>query len=232
MISVNVKTLSGDLIQIDHRPSHGFSQFVRKVYDAFPDIPFGCLTLHRVIQDNYDDDEKDEINQLMNLSDLFLDKDVDYNNKVTYVLDDDMLMTFVDTSLVFPVIFPITGYFSVKSVSGRETPVSKFKIRFCCRYDDDKDKEIEDYKYTLEFDILFINRKNKKRFALAETLESSTPQECAFYHGHKLPEIYKETSETMWFPSIIECLEKERIPRDQNTIVLISEAFSRGDWKE
>jgi hypothetical protein len=75
-MTVRVKLLNGDLLQIEHNPSDGFVHFVHQIYDACPDIPYGCLVLRRLGED-------EEVHELG---------------------DDDELCAFVDPSLARPVV--------------------------------------------------------------------------------------------------------------------------------
>lgn len=75
-MTVHVKLLNGDLLQIEHKPSDGFNHFVRRIYDACPEIPYGCLVLRRLGEDE----------------------------KLVDIVDNDELCAFVDPSLVRPVV--------------------------------------------------------------------------------------------------------------------------------
>lgn len=77
MIHVTVKTLNGDLLSIEHKPSRGLNHFIHMVYDNLQ-IPNGCLVLKRILNDEFEDVEDVE--------------------------DGDHLFAFVDISRVQPFV--------------------------------------------------------------------------------------------------------------------------------
>lgn len=73
-MTVHVKLLNGDLLQVEYNDNKHV--FVRQLYDAFPEIPYGCLVLKRL-------GEEEELVE---------------------IVDNDELCALVDTSLVRPVV--------------------------------------------------------------------------------------------------------------------------------
>lgn len=72
-MTVHVKLLNGDLLEIEYNENKHV--FMRQLYDAFPEIPYGCLVLKRLGEDDIVD-----------------------------IVDNDELCALVDTSLVRPVV--------------------------------------------------------------------------------------------------------------------------------
>lgn len=77
-MKATVKLFNGDLVLMEHTPSKGFSHFVRQIYDICPEIPYGCLVLKRINEDD--------------------------SKEVREVFDNDELFMFVDTSRIRPVV--------------------------------------------------------------------------------------------------------------------------------
>lgn len=73
-MTVHVKLLNGDLLQVEYNENKHV--FMRQLYDAFPEIPYGCLVLRRLGEDE----------------------------KLVDIVDNDELCAFVDPSLVRPVV--------------------------------------------------------------------------------------------------------------------------------
>lgn len=93
LITVTVKTLNGDLLQIQHDSLLGFNRFVDEVYNALPDVPIGCLVLHRLLVD-----ERTLYNCVL---DELLDIDkVRTPYHISHVRDGDHVFATVDPSRV------------------------------------------------------------------------------------------------------------------------------------
>lgn len=153
MMTIHVKLMNGDFVEIHHRlrdhedaEDYGYShldEFVRKVYDACPAIPFGCLVLHRMNDDDMS---------------AFLD----IETEVSFVVDGDELCAFVDPSRVEPKV-------SVKNarviVDQTETNGSKLSIEFCETHGEQDDDGNVYPIYVV--DVLCANG----QYALAKTFE-------------------------------------------------------------
>ena len=121
---IYVKLLNGDLLEIEHLPSKGFHHFVQKIYDACPEIPYGCIVLKRMNND-------EEVSQVYTNDDLFL---------------------FVDTSLVRPVVEKGGEVYCIEN--GNENILVQFHINFFSKkYDPDWDEPYCYTKVDIFYDI-------------------------------------------------------------------------------
>ena len=118
MISVTLKMMSGDLIEISKTPVNGESEyelvqrFELDIYRMQPSIPIGCLQLLRPI---------------------FVDEEEDFED-VTHVQDGDLLYAMVDTTLVCTSVEPLfNGAAALVSKHGT-IPLNCFCVDFLRRY--------------------------------------------------------------------------------------------------
>lgn len=130
MISVHVKMLNGDLIEIQHRPQQGFQQFIRLLYKACPEIPYGCLILRKDYADENKEDKKED--------------------KVNDVSDGDLLYALVDTSLVLPFI-----QWDDEIVKVNNKKFAQLSVEFC-----ERNEELEDGMYAYDQIGILYNKKD------------------------------------------------------------------------
>lgn len=202
MINVNVKMLNGDILSISHKLSKGFREFVRTVYDTCPHIPYGCLVLKRILND---DQYVENVENVENVED---------------VKDRDQLFAFVDISLVQPFV-ECGGHVCIpldeKDIKNRIV-FTKLRVKFCSN---DVDEWGEPICYN-EIDVFYDDE--KKMFSLTETFQAPTPHEASYYHRLGMGAPYRPTEKTIWFPTIHDCLlsiENARFPRDEKTLTSI-----------
>lgn len=213
-ITVTVKFMNGDLIEIQHKPSRGFDDFVRTIYRLCTDIPYGCLVLKRAPCD-----ELDEVAQLMRLPDIYSDHD---DSIVTEVYDGEELFALVDTTLVTPYVLRDRDVALPSSKRKFQKIVSVYTFSFRSAHDQHESQT-----------VVFHDTENNT-FALCDTFILPTPQEASEYHRDGLLEVYKPTSQTVWFPTLSECLlsSMDRFPHDHDTLQTIEEQFHHADWAQ
>lgn len=213
VITVLIKTLNGDLLEIHHESQLGFDRFIDKVYDEIPDIPYGCLVLRRAVSDDYPRSMFHRV--LEELHDLFermskpmLD-DLPYKERVTRVMDGDYFFAVADPSIVKPVVFIDR---EIRMICEDQTPLvlQPFYMEFYSTVEYDQNG---DYQYLYEGPSLFFDKKHHL-FALQDTcIEVNLFQAT-----------YRPTSHTKWFLSVIECLESipnARFPQNEETLISI-----------
>lgn len=217
-ITVSVKFLNGDLLSIQHKPSRGFDHFVRTIYNTCTHIPYGCLVLRRLVAD--EQDELDEVAQIMLLPDIYSDEDSDPIIVTEVYDDDDEILAMIDPSLVLPYIIRDVDVAIPSSNPKFQRFVSVYSINFCS----------ENEKF--ESQTVVFHNKDSNTFALCDTFNPPTPQEAAAYHSDRRVEVYKPTSNTVWFPTLSECLlsSMDRFPHDDKTIQSIQQRFDVEDW--
>ena len=217
MISVTLKFLNGDLLQIHHKPSRGFDDFVRTIYRSCDFIPYGCLRLTRLPDGDDDDLVEDDVAQLMRLSDIYS------SDEVTEVYDGDILMACVDTTLVTPCIFQ-EGFIALPSRTHRnfEHICRKYTIVFRSHDDDD----------LFHSQITFVHDTDHNTFALYDTFVAPTQQQFADAHRMHRNGLYKSGPSTVWFNTLGECISAstERFPHDSSIIQAIQDDFNNTDW--
>lgn len=224
-ITVTVKFLNGDLMEIQHKSSRGFEHFKRMIYDSCPFIPYGCLTLQRIPWNN---EELDEDVQLMLLPDIYSDED---DSIVKEVSDGDELFALVDTTLVKPVVgvsarvcIPDTKIIGVVETYHRELHIQFFST-------DAEENDEYSFKYSIH---VFYDEKNNL-FALKDTFQAPTPQECAENDRDGCCPLYRPTNETKWFLSVMDCLKSAphtRFPKDENTLLCIHTQITERAWEQ
>lgn len=216
-INVSVKFLNGDLLSIQHKPSRGFDHFVRTIYNTCTHIPYGCLVLRRLVADEQYD--LDEVTQIMLLPDIYSDEDSD-PTIVTEVYDGDEILAMIDPSLVLSYIVRDRDVAIPSSNPKFQQFVSVYSINFCS----------ENEKF--ESQTVVFHNSDSDTFALCDTFNPPTPQEAAYYHSDGKVEVYKPTSNTVWFPTLSECLmtSMDRFPHDDDTIQYIQQKYNLHDW--
>lgn len=215
-ITVSVKFLNGELLEIQHKSSRGFDHFIRILYQSCEFIPYGCLVLKRLPSD---DSDLDETAQLMRLPDIYSSLD---NDEVTEVYDGDELMAIIDTTLVTPYIVQESNVALPSSKRENQQIVFVYSITF---------RSIHDPR---ESQTIVFHDTEKGLFALCDTFILPTPQEASEYHRDGLYEVYKPTPQTMWFPTLSECLlsSADRFPHDSHTLQIIEKQFYDVDWTQ
>lgn len=214
VITVLIKTLNGDLIEIHHESQLGFDRFIDKVYDELPDIPCGCLVLQRIVSEDHVRSMFHRV--LEELHDLFqrmskpmLD-DLPYKERVTRVMDGDYFFAVADLSNVKPVVFLDR---EILMIFEDQTPLvlQPFYMEFYSTVEYDQNG---DYQYLYEGPSLYFDKKHHL-FALEDTFEEDE------YKGRP---VYYATGRTKWFLSVIECLESipnARFPQNEETLISI-----------
>jgi hypothetical protein len=216
MISVYVKMLTGELIEIQYTPNgEGFSQFVDLMYKACPDIPFGCLSLHRLCYKG-DKDDKDE-NELGHLVHVYEDDDC------IYLSDGDFLGAFVDTSLIYPIV----KFEGNNIYVNRKTRCHEVSVRFC-------ETKYRDSRYHYEKINIFYDEVNRLFALISSFTHVSTVTDHSNYN-YEDPityfnafYFYEETSQTQWHTSIQACLlsSNGNFPRDKHTMDRVETKFN------
>jgi hypothetical protein len=214
-ITVTVKFMNGDLIEIHHKPSRGFDDFVRTIYRLYTDIPYGCLVLKRALYE-----EDDEVAQLMLLPDIYSDYVLD-PCIVTEVYDGDEIFAIIDPSLVLPYIIRDVNVAIPSSNPKFQHFVSVYSINFRSKHDNHESQTV------------VFHDTDSNTFALCDTFHPPTPQEASDYHYHGQVEVYKPTSQTVWFHTLYECLlsSMDRFPHDDNTLQIIQHSFDAEEWE-
>lgn len=218
-ITVTIKFLNGDLMEIQHTPSCGFDQLVSTIYGLCKDIPYGCLVLKRAPYD-----ELDEVAQLMFLSEIYSDHD---DSVLTEVYDGDELFALVDTTLVIPVV-NVTAIVST-IVNAEERCLTELHIPFFST--EAQEKNDHSFRYSVR---VFYDEKNKL-FALKDTFHAPRAHEFVEYNGEGWSPLYYPTNDTQWFLSVIECLESvphTRFPKDRNTLGSIHKQITERAWEK
>jgi len=216
VITVMIKTLNGELMEIQHDPLLGFDRFMDKVYEEFPDIPLGCLVLRRAVSDDYPRSMFHRV--LEELHDLFermskpmLD-DLPYKERVTRVLDGDYFYAVADLSLVRPVVFADSKTMMICDDYTKLT-LRPYFIEFYSTVEYDPMDDCGKHLYSGPG--VFFDKKHHL-FALQDTFE-----EAESYEGISF---YCPTGRTKWFLSVIECLESMpnvRFPQNEETLISI-----------
>jgi hypothetical protein len=209
--------LNGDLLSIQHKPSRGFEHFQRMIYNECTHIPYGCLVLRRLVQES---DDLDEVSQLMLLPDIYSDEDVD-ESIVTEVYDGDEIIATIDTTLVESYMIRNRNIAIPSSNPKFQHYVSVYSINF-------RSKEDE-----FESQTVVFHDTDNDLFSLCDHFIQPTPQEAAEYHRDGMVEVYKPTPQTVWFPTLSECLvtSMDRFPHDSDTLQNIEKQFNEYSWE-
>lgn len=212
LITVTVKTLNGDLLQIQHDSLLGFNRFVDEVYKAFPDVPIGCLVLHRLLVD-----ERSIYNCVL---DELLDVDKVkapchiapcHISHLSHVRDGDHVFATVDPSRVITRLNIHKNVYT--SRDGINIRLHPFTINLYSKviYDEKRKGHAHLGKVGVFFD------KKNNLFALRNTF--TPPSDIDIHMADDLGQLhpYYQTSQTRWL-SLKECIELiPRFPQDEET---------------
>ena len=209
-ITVTIKALSGDLIQIAHQVARGYWWFKHEVYNALPDIPHGCLHLRLL----HREDPVDEVGWLMRLADI----DASDDEEPGEVYDGDVFGAFVDDR-------HLHSWISLDADAIIKSPIRKrfyITLRHFFVHFADSSGEV------VSLAEIFQNVE-EDRFCLRDSITPPYPVEFSSSRGQIA--VWKVNDDAVWFPSLREALlAAPCIPKSNFQLDEVILAFQDNDW--
>jgi hypothetical protein len=135
--------------------------------------------------------------------------------------DGDEILAIIDTTLVESYMVRNQNVAIPSSNPKFQHYVSVYSINFRSKNDD------------FESQTIVFHDTDNLLFSLCDHFIQPTPQEADEYHRDAMVEVYKPTPQTVWFPTLSECLSTsmDRFPHDPDTLQNIEKQFTKYYWE-
>lgn len=201
MMNISVRTLLGEMLMVALPLQSTVDDLQREIYAVWPEIPLGCLRLRPIVLED-EEEELDHERALLRMGETLVDGPI--VDQEEFALEDGMeVFAVVDESMVWPFVASHGTSFMPCSNSWSGMCLrSVWAIAFYRHGDDTSDSYLA---------RVLLTQDDNGYFANLDTFVS-----CGRTYGVQYsPNTYKPGKNTVWYPSIVDCIMASplRIPR-------------------